>query len=107
MKMLEKDPKLRANKKRTITEELTKGSINPDQFNKYNQEIERVQIEKEVPAAMSFVKVPNLFNGVVVSVDKSRLYLRHRIKSGVNHRNVILLPSSVLINVIPLETNHV
>ena len=52
MKMLEKDPKLRADIKRTITEELTKGSINPDQFDKYNQEIERVQIEKEVPEAI-------------------------------------------------------
>ena len=31
---------------------LTKGSINPDQFDKYNQEIERVQIEKEVPEAV-------------------------------------------------------
>ena len=52
MKMLEKDPKRRADIKRTITEEVTKGSINPDQFDKCNQEIERVQIEKEVPEAI-------------------------------------------------------
>ena len=52
VKILEKDPKLKNDIKRTITEELTKGYINPDQFKHYNQELERITIEKEVPEAI-------------------------------------------------------
>ena len=52
IEILKKQPKLKADIKRTITEELTKGSINPAQFHQYVQEIENVMIEKEAPLAI-------------------------------------------------------
>lgn len=58
VKILEKEPKLKSDIKRTITEELTKGYIKPDQYKKYNQEIERVQIEKEAPIAVRGTRKP-------------------------------------------------
>ena len=56
MKIMEKEPQLKKDIKRTITEELTKGYINHDQFKKYSSEIERVQIEKEIPEAIREIK---------------------------------------------------
>ena len=52
VKIMEKEPKLKADIKRTITEELTKGYINKDQFKKYNEEIEKVNIMMETPEAI-------------------------------------------------------
>ena len=43
---MEKEPKLKNGINRTITEELTKGYINPEQFKHYKQEIEKVNIMK-------------------------------------------------------------
>ena len=44
--IMEKEPKLKNDINRTITEELTKGYINPEQFKHYKQEIEKVNIMK-------------------------------------------------------------
>ena len=43
---MEKEPKLKNDINRTITEELTKGYINPEQFKHYKQETEKVNIMK-------------------------------------------------------------
>ena len=51
IKVLKKEPKLKADIKRTITEELTKGTINPTQFKEYNNKIENAIIEAEAPIA--------------------------------------------------------
>ena len=56
VKILEKDPKLKSDIKRTITEELTKGYINPEQFKQYSQELENVAIANEAPVAVRETK---------------------------------------------------
>ena len=52
VKILENEPKLKNDIKRTIVEELTKGYINPEQFKHYSQEIEKAQIKNEAPEAI-------------------------------------------------------
>lgn len=52
IKVLKKEPELKADIKRTITEELTKGTINPTQFKEYNNKIENAIIESEAPIAI-------------------------------------------------------
>ena len=51
VKILEKHPGLKNDIRRTITEELTKGYINPEQFKEYNQAIELENV-KEAPIAV-------------------------------------------------------
>jgi len=55
--ILEKHPALKEDIRRTITEELTKGYINPEQFKEYKQAIEAVSI-KEAPPAVRARKTP-------------------------------------------------
>ena len=57
VKILEKQPALKNDIRRTIVEELTKGYINPDQFKEYNQAIEEAGI-KEAPPAVRARKTP-------------------------------------------------
>ena len=57
VEILKKHPKLKDDIRRTITEELTKGYINPEQFKEYNQAIELENI-KEAPPAIRVKKVP-------------------------------------------------
>ena len=57
MKILEKQPALKTDIRRTIVEELTKGYINPEQFKEYNQAIEDIAI-KEAPTAVRARKIP-------------------------------------------------
>ena len=55
VKILEKHPGLKNDIRRTITEELTKGYINPEQFKEYNQAIEYAKAKdeaKEAPPAV-------------------------------------------------------
>ena len=49
VKIMQKEPKLKADIKRTITEELTKGYIKHDEFKKYNEEIEKLNITQDTP----------------------------------------------------------
>ena len=55
---MEKEPKLKSEIKRTITEEPAKGYINPTQFKKYNQEIENLNTIQEAPQAIRAMKTP-------------------------------------------------
>jgi len=57
VKILEKQPALKTDIRRTIVEELTKGYINPEQFKEYNQAIEDIAI-KEAPTAVRARKTP-------------------------------------------------
>jgi len=57
VKILEKHPALKNDIRRTITEELTKGYINHEQFKEYNTAIEEVQA-KEAPASIRAKKTP-------------------------------------------------
>ena len=50
--MIEKDPKLKADIKRTITEELTKGYINKNQYKLYNEGIEKLNVIQNTPEAI-------------------------------------------------------
>ena len=52
IQMIEKDPKLKADIKRTITEELTKGYINKSQYKMYNEELEKLNIIQDTPKAI-------------------------------------------------------
>ena len=49
VKIMQKEPKLKADIKRTITEELTKGYIKPDEFQRYNEELEKLNITQDTP----------------------------------------------------------
>ena len=56
IEILNKDPKLKSDIKRTITEELTKGYIKPEQYKKYNEEIEKFNVLHEMPEAIRGTK---------------------------------------------------
>ncbi|MEI6188359.1 MAG: hypothetical protein WCP46_07710 [Alphaproteobacteria bacterium] len=55
--IMEKEPKLKSDIHRTITEELTKGYINPDQFKHFKQKIDEADI-KLAPEAIRVKKTP-------------------------------------------------
>ena len=52
MKILEKEPKLKSDIKRTITEELAKANMNTNEFDKYNEELEKLNIIQDAPIAV-------------------------------------------------------
>ena len=73
VKIMEKEPKLKSEIKRTITEELAKGYINPAQFKRYNQEIENLNTIQEAPQAIRAKKTPKPRAKKSVQSDKAIL----------------------------------
>ena len=58
VKIMEKDPKLKSDIKRTITEELAKGYLKPDEFIKYNTELEKLNIAQDTPITVRGTSKP-------------------------------------------------
>ena len=58
VEIMEKEPKLKADIKRTIVEELAKGYINPEQFKRYSQELDNLNTKQETPQTIRAKKTP-------------------------------------------------
>ena len=56
--IIEKDPKLKADIRRTITEEVAKGTMKPDQFKVYDEELKMLDTKDATPEAIRQKKTP-------------------------------------------------